>query len=303
MNLKTVSSLFKEAFSEWVEDKAPLLSAALAYYTLFSIAPLMIIAVAIAGRFFGQEAARGEIVGAIQGIVGESGAHVIQTMIESARSPGSGVFATIVGIGILFYTASNLFNYLKVVLNMVWNVSSAPKRGIKGLLKDRFLSILMVLGMGFLLIVSLAASVGISALGTFLERSNQSGSILIWQAIDLIISFCVIMVIFAVMYKILPDAKIVWGDAWVGATVTSSFFMVGEVLIGFYLGRSGIWSIYGAAGSFFVVLLWMYYSAQIFLFGAEFTHVYANNCWSRVVPNNSTLSSTRVTNEMRKHKK
>jgi membrane protein len=274
MNAKTIWTLLKETFSEWREDKASRLAAALAYYTVFALAPLLIIVIAVAGLVFGQEAARGELIAQIQGLVGQEGAQLIETMVESASKPTSGIIATTIAIATILFGASGLFGQLQDALNTIWEVEPKPERGILGMIKDRFLSFTMVLGIGFLLLVSLIVSAVLSALNPYL-KDLLPGSIYWIQILNFIISFGVITLLFAMIYKILPDVEIAWDDVWIGAVVTSLLFNLGKFLIGLYLGNSSAGSAYGAAGSLVILLLWVYYSAQILLFGAEFTQVYA----------------------------
>jgi len=278
MNAKGFLELAKQTFSEWNEDKAPQLAAALAYYTIFSIAPLLIIVIGIAGLVFGQEAVRGQIVGQIQGMVGQQGAELIQTMIQNASRPAAGVLATIIGFVTLLAGAAGVFSQMKSTLNQIWDVP--PKQGpggIKGILaaiKQQFISFTMVLGVGFLLLVSLVLSAGLQAAGKFLgDRFGISSGI--WEIVNFVVSFGVITLLFAAIYKVLPDLKIAWRDVWIGAAVTALLFTIGKWLIGLYLGHSSTASSYGAAGSLVILLLWIYYSAQILFLGAEFTQVYA----------------------------
>lgn len=281
--------LLKDTVAEWQEDKVSLWAAALAYYTIFSIAPLLIIAISIAGAVFGEEAARGEIVGQIRGLVGQQGAEAIQTMIENANRPSSGGFiATLLGIGTLLFGASGVFTQLQDALNAIWEVKPKPGQGIKGVVKSRFLSFAMVLVIGFLLLVSLVMTAALSALSNFFSHLLP-GADGLWHVVNLGIAFGVITLLFAMIYKFLPDAKIPWSDLWVGAAATAFLFTIGKFLIGLYLGHSSIGSTYGAAGSLVVVLVWIFYSAQIILFGAEFTQVYAKTHGSRIVPTKSAV--------------
>ena len=280
MKSKEIFELLKETYNEWSEDKASRLAAALAYYTIFSIAPLLIIAIAVAGLVFGQEAARGQLDNQIQSLVGQQSAELIQTMVESASKPTSGIIATVLAIAAILFGASGLFGQLQDALNTIWEVEPKPGRGILGIIKDRFLSFTMVLGIGFLLLVSLVLSALLSALDTYLT-DLLPGSIYLLQILNFVISFGVITLLFAMIYKILPDVQIAWSDVWIGAAVTSLLFAVGKFLIGLYLGNSSAGSAYGAAGSLVILLLWIYYSAQILLFGAEFTQVYAKKYGSQ----------------------
>ena len=281
MNLKTVISLLKQTFTEWQEDKAPTLAAALAYYTVFSLAPLLIIVIAIAGLVFGPDAAQGQIVAQLQSLIGKEGAETVQELIIKASEPKSGMIATIVGIATLLWGASNVFTNLKEALNAIWNVSPPPRRGIWGFLQDRILSFAMILGIGFLLLVSLVISALLAAVSYWLNGFLQL-PINIWQIVDFAISFGVVTLLFALIYKLLPDVHLAWNDVWIGAAITSVLFTIGKSIIGVYLGGSGIASTYGAAGSFVIILLWINYSAQILFLGAEFTQVWTNRYGSRM---------------------
>lgn len=291
MNIKTIFSLLKETFSEWNQDKASRLAAALAYYTIFSLAPLLIIAIAIAGAVFGEDAARGEIVGQIQGLVGKEGAEFIQTAIENASQPRAGRFASIISIIILLFGASGLFAQLQDALNTIWEVQPKPGRGVVGIIRDRFLSFTMVLGVGFLLLVSLVLSAVLSALINILGNALP-GLEFVWQSVNFIISFIVTTVLFGLIYKVLPDVKIAWSDVWIGAAITSLLFSIGRLALGLYLGNNSFGSTYGAAGSLVIVLAWVYYAAQILFFGAEFTQVYARRYGSRIVPADNAIPMT-----------
>jgi membrane protein len=283
MNLGAVWDLLKEIFSEWSEDKAARLAAALAYYITFSLAPLLLIVIAIVGLLFGQEAVQGRVVEQIQGLVGPDGAQLVQTMLQSTRQSGSNIVATLIGIVTLLLGATGVFVQLQDALNTIWEVAPKPGRGVLGMVKDRLLSFTMLLGIGFLLLVSLAVSAGLAALSSFLG-DLLPGLFEVAKVLDFVISLGVITLLFAMIYKFLPDVKIRWGDVWVGAAVTSLLFTVGKFLIGLYLGYSSAASVYGAAGSLAVLLIWIYYTAQIVLLGAEFTQVYAKRYGSRIVP-------------------
>lgn len=272
--LKAFWGLLTQTYTEWTNDNVPRLGAALAYYTVFSLAPLLIIVIAIAGLAFGREAAQGQIVGQIQGLVGIDGAQAIETMIEHARSKSTGIIAAIIGLFTLLFGASGAFGQLQDALNTIWDVTPKPGRGIWGLIKDRFFSFLMVVGVGFLLLVSLVLSAAIAAVGEYLNQWMASSAVF-WQIVNTAVSLAIITLLFAMTYKVLPDVKLGWSDVWVGAAFTAVLFTIGKLLIGLYLGKSGVGSTYGAAGSLVIILIWVYYSAQILLFGAEFTYVYA----------------------------
>jgi membrane protein len=274
--------LLSTTFSGWSEDKAPRLGAALAYYTVFSLTPLLMIAIAVAGFIFGAEAARGQIVGQIQALVGEEGGKAIQTMIENAaREKNTGIAATLIGVATLLFGASGVFGELQDSLNTVWGVKPRPGRGVLGMIKDRFASFTMVMGIAFLLLVSLILTAAISALGAMLGGAVAEGPL---HVLNALVSFAIVTGLFAAMYRYVPDAKIEWRDVWIGAAVTSLLFTVGKVAIGLYLGRGSVASAYGAAGSLVVLLVWVYWSAQILFFGAEFTKVYARSYGSGLRP-------------------
>ena len=286
---KVLFGLLKETFQEWQDDKASRLAAALAYYTVFSLAPLLTIAIAIAGAIFGEKAAQGQLVGQIQGLVGDSGAEVIQSAIQNASKPNIGSIASIISIVVLLFGASGVFAQLQDALNTVWEVEVDPQLGIWGFIRKRILSFGAVLGIGFLLLVSLVVSAALSGLSNYMSDVIP-GIDLLWRLLNLTISFTVITFLFALMYKYLPDVKIKWSDVWIGAAITSVLFALGKYALGLYLGRSSFGSIYGAAGSLMVLLAWIYYAAQILFFGAEFTQVYARRYGSQIVPDDHAIS-------------
>jgi membrane protein len=282
MYAKGAYSLLKESFNEYNKDNVPRLGAAMAYYTIFSLAPLLIIAIGIAGLVFGQEAARGEIIEQLQDLVGPTGAKAIEAMIANASKPSSGTIATIIGIVTLFIGASGAFGELQSALNTIWDAPARPDSGIIAMLKVRFLSMLMVIGTGFLLLVSLVLSAGLAAVGSYVSHLLPLPEAVL-HLIGFFISFGMITVLFASIYKVLPDVPIAWKDVWIGAVLTAFLFELGKSLIGLYIGKANFASAYGAAGSLVVVLVWVYYSTQILLFGAEFTEVYAKAHGSRAV--------------------
>jgi membrane protein len=262
--VKRYLQLFKEAWAEFGKDKAQRLAAALSYYTLFSIAPLLLIAIAIAGLVFGKSQAQAQIVGQLRTLMGDAGAKAITEMLASAAKPKTGTFAIVIGTATLLYGAAGVFGNLKDALNTIWSVPEKKSGGILTWIKERFLSFAMVLGVGFLLLVSLVIDVALSALSSAL-----------WQPIQLLISFVVVTVLFAMIFRFLPDVRIEWRDVWLGAAFTAFLFVLGKFALGLYLGKSAIGSSYGAAGSLVVLLVWIYWSANILFFGAEFTQVYA----------------------------
>lgn len=272
--MKKYLTLFKQTFTEFSEDKVPRLGAALAYYTIFSIAPLLLIAIAIAGVAFGKAEAQRQIVQQLNGAMGPASAHAIEEMLANAAKPKSGIIAGIIGVITLLMGASGVFGQLKDALNTIWDVKPDKKGGVMKMIKDRFLSFAMVAGVGFLLLVSLVLDTAIAAMGSYAAHHMVGGEAL-WQAVQLVFSFCVITVLMAMIFRFLPDLKIEWRDVWLGAALTSLLFVIGKFALGIYFGKSAVGSSYGAAGSLVIVLLWVYYSAQILLFGAEFTQVYA----------------------------
>lgn len=291
MNLKTIWELLKETYSDWSEDKASRLAAALAYYTIFSIAPLLIIIIAVTGLVFGREAAQGQIEAQIQGLIGDQGAELVQEMVEGASNESTGVIASLIGVATLLFGATGVFGQLQDALNTIWEVEPKPGRGVMGIIKDRFASFTMILGVGFLLMVSLVLSAGLAAMNEFMSGIFDNIAYL-GELINFVISFGVITLLFAMIYKILPDVEIAWGDVWIGAGVTALLFTIGKFLIGLYLGHSSVGSSYGAAGALVLIVLWLYYSAQILFLGAEFTQVYAKRFGSQIRPADDAVPVT-----------
>jgi membrane protein len=267
--------LLTEAWSGWNHDNAPRLGAALAYYTLFSFAPLLIIVIAVSGLVFGQDAAQGHIVTEMRGLLGDAGARALEDMVEHSRKAESGILATALAVFTLFLGASGAFVELRGALNVVWDVPESRKpRGLKGLIRERLASFAMVLVVGFLLLVSLLANAALAASGGVLGRYlPQFGAFT--HVAGALSSFAMTTALFALMFKYLPDSRIAWKDVWAGAAITSVLFGLGRHLIGLYLGRSSFSSIYGAAGSIVVLVVWVYYAAQIFLLGAELTQAWS----------------------------
>jgi membrane protein len=269
-----VWQLTKTVIDRWLEIKAPRLGAALAFYTMLSIAPLMVISVGVAGLLFGTQAAQGQVIGQIQSLVGQDGAAVIQSLLQHAAKPSAGIAAAAIGLFTLLFGASGVFGELRDSLNLVWRATPAQDSGVAGFIRYRFFSFAMVLGIGFLLLVSLVLSTAISAAGTFFAAYLPVNEALL-HVVNFALSFLAVTGLFALLYKVVPDVRIEWRDVWIGAAVTSALFAVGKLLIGLYLGKAGVGSAYGAAGSLVVFLVWVYYSAQIFFLGAEFTHTFA----------------------------
>jgi membrane protein len=285
--ISNLPTLVKLSYQGWKEDKASRLAAALAYYTIFSLGPLLIIVIAVTGFFWQKEAVQSAVMSQVQGLVGAQGADFVSSLLTSASSPARGIFATIVGIVTLIIGALGAFNELHNALNTIWEVKEEETKGfvesVKKIIFSRLLSFSMVLGIGFLLLVSLVISAGLSAAQETLGNAIPVSEI-VMQIVNLVISVAVITVLFALIFKFLPDAEIAWQDVWLGAFVTALLFSLGKFLIGLYLGNSAVASSFGAAGSLVLLLVWIYYSAQILFFGAEFTQVYANKFGSKIVP-------------------
>jgi membrane protein len=275
MNLRRIFPLLKQTAKEWSDDNAPSRAASLSYYTIFSIAPLLLIAVAIAGIVFGHQAVSGQLTAQLQGLLGEKSAEAIEGMMESASNLGSGIAASIIGVALLVLGACGAFVELQDTLNTMWGVDKSKTSGLFGFIKARLLSFAMIGVIAFLLLVSLVISAALAAVGHFAKDSLPAGEA-VFHVLNFVVSFGVITFLFAIMFKILPDAKIPWGDVWLGAAVTALLFVIGKLLIGLYIGKSSASSSYGAAGSFAVLLIWIYYSSMIVFFGAEFTQVYAH---------------------------
>jgi membrane protein len=276
--------VISRAVAGWWSDNVPRLGASLSYYTLFALAPVLVVAIAIAGLAFGPEAVRGEIVAQIRALVGDAGAIAVQAMLEGASKPSDSRLATALGLLTFFIGATGAFLELQTALNAIWRVK--PKEGgnwLKELVIQRVVSFGLVIGVGFLLLVSLLVSAGLSALHRYMG-SAYPGLAELWQAANVLVSFGVVTLLFAMIYRVLPDVELTWRDVWLGAIVTSLLFSVGKFLIGLYLGTSGLASTYGAAGSVVVLLVWVYYSSQIVLLGAEFTRAWVELVGERVRP-------------------
>ncbi len=273
--MESIIYLFRQTFKEWQEDKVPMLAASLAYYTIFALAPLLIIIIAVLGFVLGQSSVQQDLINQFQGLFGDEVAGFVQSMLENRDTGRGGILASIVGVVLLLLGASGVFIQLQSALNEIWDVEpGAQPGGILAILKKRLLAFGMILGIGFLLLVSLVIPAAISVLERFLGN-RFPGSETLWQWLTFALSLAVIVVLFALLFKFLPDVEIAWRDVWTGAVVTALLFTVGKTIIGLYLGNSGVASAYGAAGALVLLLLWIYYSAQIVLLGAEFTQVYA----------------------------
>ena len=284
MRMYVIRRVLRAAVDGWFDDKIPQLGAALAYYTLFSLAPLLIIAIGIAGLIFGEKAARGEVVTQVESAIGQPAASAVQDLLISTGSGGGSILATIGGIGLLLFGASGAFVQLQDSLNWIWKVQPKPGRGIRGVIRDRLLSFLVVLSTGLLLFASLLLNAALAVLERFLASDALPGGTHLWQALSSAVSLLIVMLLFALIYRVLPDVQISWRHVWLGAILTALLFTAGKYVIGLYLGWTATASVFGAAASLVVILIWLYYSAQILLFGAELTHAFAQHCGVATVP-------------------
>jgi len=281
ISFKNAFQLIKEAALAWNADSAPSMGAAIAYYTIFSLAPLLIIATAVAGFFFGVEAAQGHIFEQARGMIGEEGALALQGLVESASKPAEGFIATVIGLVVMLFGATGVFAELQGAMDRIWEVPEAKQQsGIWYFIRRRLLTFGMVLGVAFLLLVSLVVSAMISALET-LWNPYVGVTGIILQILNFAVSFIILSGLFALIFKMLPRVAVAWRDVIIGAAITALLFNIGKFLIGLYIGKSGVVSGFGAAGSLVAILIWVYYSAQVFLLGAEFTWVYSKHYGSK----------------------
>lgn len=282
MQIKRFFRLARKSVQAWMDDYASSIGAAIAFYTVFSLAPLMLIVIGVAGFFWGEEAVRGELMRQVSTMVGDSGAQAVEAVVQSgANEPQQGMVATIVSVTFLLIGATRVFAELQSALDRIWKVPAREKTtGIWKLVRARLLSFGLVLSLAFLLLVSLVVSTVLSALGSW-AGALLPGWELILQILNTLVSFGILTVLFAMIFKFMPQADVAWKDVWTGAFVTALLFELGKLVIGLYVGKSAVASSYAAAGSLVIVLLWVYYAAQVFLLGAEFTWVYANEQGSR----------------------
>ena len=274
ITLRALGGILRRALVGWWNDNVPRLGASLAYYTLFSLAPILVVAIAIGGLIFGPEAVRGEIVGQIQSLIGREGAEAVQSMLEGASRPSSSMAATAAGVVTFFLGATGAFLELQNSLNTIWRVKPRGDGSfVQALVVQRLISFGLVVAMGFLLATSLLVSAALAALHTYMGNAFPGVAVL-WEALNVVVSLAVITILFAMIYKVLPDVRLVWTDVWIAGLVTAGLFTIGKLLIGMYLGSTALASTYGAAGSVIVILVWVYYSAQVILLGAEFSREY-----------------------------
>jgi len=283
MSIRPVWAVLAQTFNNWSDDQAPRLGAALSYYTIFSLAPLLVIIVGIAGLVFDPNTVRTQLNDQFRELMGPEGEQVISAMVAAGEKPQAGIIATIIGIAALFLGATGVFIELKSALNTIWRVRAKPGRSFWGFIRDYYLSFAMVLGIGFLLLVLLVISAGLSAVLAWLKTQFPLPDAAT-HALDLFVSWLVVTMLFALIFKYLPDAIIRWRDVWLGAAATSVLFTLGKFLIGLYIGHASLSSSYGAAGTVLVVLVWSYYSAQILLLGAEFTRLQAQRFGGGIRP-------------------
>ena len=275
LNIRRLGQLFVQAGKAWSDDYAPSMGAAISYYTVFSMAPLLVIVIAVAGAVFGREAVTGQIVTQMRGLMGEEGASVVQHLVAASSNTHQGLIAGIISVVVLLLGATSVFTELQSALDRIWHVPESQKpSGIKNILRTRLLSFGVILGLVFLLMVSLVVSAALSAFGHF-AGDLMPGARVLAQILNIAVSLGVATVLFAFIYKTLPSTKIDWHDVWIGAFTTAVLFEIGKFLIGLYLGKSSVSQAFAAAGSLVVLIAWVYYAAQIFLLGAEFTKVYA----------------------------
>lgn len=288
-------SELRETVREFRADRPMELAAAVSYYTVLSLAPIVLVAVAVGALVFGREAVEGQIVAEMRGLVGESGAEVIQTVLRNASNPVKSKVSLVIGVLTLLAGATTVFVQIQDAMNRIWDVEAKPKKSaIWSFVRERLLSLAMVLAVGFLLLVSLMASAALSALGKWAGNSFQDSPVVL-RVIETTISLSVITLLFAMIFKWLPDAKVAWRDVWFGATTTAVLFTVGKSLIGVYLGRASVGSAYGAAGSVVVLLVWVYYASLIVFFGAELTHVRSQRRHGRAPPTEHAVAARPAT--------
>ena len=288
--LRDIWPLLRDAAKEWDEDNASRLAAALSYYTLLSVAPLIVLSIAIAGLAYGPEAARGEIARELGSVVGAQAAQAIESIIAHAEAPASGIVSTVIGLVVLLLGASGVFNELATALNEIFDVKRKRDQGALGFVRHRLFAFAMVLSVAFLLLITLVASAALSAVGHFFA-SYLPGGEFIWQLANFTLGLAFTTALFGLIFKVVPDVRARWSDLWVGALFTAALFSLGRLLLALYIGKSAPTSSYGAAGSMVALVIWVYYSTQVFFFGAEFTQVYARRFGNPILPSERALSS------------
>jgi len=288
-NLKKYGSFAKEVFTEFSSDNATKLSASLSYYTIFSLAPMLVVIISVASIFYGREAIQGEVYGQINWLIGKDAAKQIEELIKNARLSQKSGLAAIIGTVTLLLGATGVFAEIQDSINFIWSLKAKPKSGILKYLINRLLSFSLILSLGFLLIVSLLINTLLDIFSQRLQLFFEDGTVYFFFVINLLIVFSVITLLFAIIFKVLPDGKIAWKDSFFGAGVTAIFFMAGKFIIGYYLGQSAVLTTFGAAGSVVIILLWVYYSSTILFLGAEFTKVYTRHFGTPIQPNKNAV--------------
>ena len=304
--IKGIYSYLKQVFTEFIEDDILKYSASLAYYTVFSLAPVLIVIISICGVLFGKEAIQGQVYGQIKGLVGGAAAIQIQDTIKNIHLTGNNIFATIISIIVLLIGATGIFGEVQDSLNKIWGLRIKTRKTWWKLIINRLLSFSLIISIGFIMMVSLLLNAIVSAFGHFLARYFSEFSVVLVQITDSVLTFVITTFLFSLMFKMLPDAKIKWKDVLVGGLITSIFFTLGKLAIGYYLGSSNIASVYGAAGSIMIIMVWVYYSSIILYLGAEFTKVYAKLYGGKIFPNEYAVwiktEETQVANPVLKNK-
>jgi membrane protein len=288
MQLAQVGSLLKATVVEWIDDNAARVAASLAFYTLLSMAPLVLLTVALVGFLMGEDTAQSRILSEVSSVVGPQAAGALSAVVTSAHRSDSGALSSIIGIVVLLVGASGVFGELQYALDTIWGVKPKPGRGILGIIKDRLFSFSMVIAVAFVLLVSLVISTVLSAAGRVVADALPGGALL-WQALNMVVSLGVITAVFAIIFKVVPDIEVRWRDVWVGAFVTAALFSAGKYLLGLYLGTSTVASSYGAAGSVVALVIWVYYSSQLVFLGAEFTQVFARRYGVQIRPSKNAM--------------
>jgi len=292
--MKRAWRLIKETVKAFSDDDTSTLASALSYNTLFSLAPILVIVIALGGFIFGRDAVQGQIFGQLKSFIGADGASQLQNLLKSVYQPGKNIIATIIAVVLLIFGATSVFNQLQTSLNKIWQVKPKPKKGYLKYLRDRVLSFGLIIVLGFLLLVSFVLSAAIAGLSHYLAAHFSQGSVVVLAIMDILLSLVIISLLFAMIYKFLPDADVSWGDVWVGAIFTASMFIISKYLIGFYLSKSHIGTTYGAAGFVVLILLWVNYIAQILFLGAEFTKVWATDYGKPIEPSDYAVRVTSV---------
>ena len=276
-------AVLKDTVREWIDDNAARVAASLAFYTLLSLAPLVILTIAIAGVVMGEDTARDRIIYEVGQLVGPEGAKTVNAVVASAHQSNDGVLSTVIGLIVLFVGASGVFGELQYAMNTIWGVKPKQSSGLLLLVRERVFSFAMVIAVAFLLLVSLVVSAVLSGIGRFMAGSLPGGDT-VWQVVNVVLSIGIITALFGLIFKVVPDVEVRWRDVWVGALATAILFTVGKQLLGIYLGESSVASAYGAAGSIVALVVWVYYSSQLVFFGAEFTQVYARANGRTITP-------------------